>query len=90
MFAGEQHHSAPTLDGQWVPPSAALGSLTTWDINGLLGRWQSSYGFFGSSSTATEVASFTPAGIEAAATLLQAQEKSLGFAVQTRLRAGEN
>jgi len=41
MFAGEQHHPEPTPEGQWVPPSAALG---TWEITGLLGRWKRSYG----------------------------------------------
>lgn len=38
VVASEHHHSAPTLEDQWVPPSAVLGSWTTWDINGLLGR----------------------------------------------------
>lgn len=55
-----------------------------------MGRWQNSCGFFGSSSSATEVDSFTPAGIKTTAPLLQAQEISLGFAVPTKLRAGEN
>lgn len=58
------------LEGQWVPPSAAFGSWTTRDINGLLGMWQSSYGFFGSSSKVTEIPSFTPDGTERTAPLL--------------------
>lgn len=47
-------------------------------------------GIFGSSSIATELASFAAAGIESTALLLQAQKTSLGFAVQTKVRAGEN
>lgn len=59
-----------TLQGQWVPPSAAFGSWTARDINGLLGMWQSSYGVFGSSSKITEISSFTPDRTETTAPLL--------------------
>ncbi|XP_064525790.1 interleukin-13 receptor subunit alpha-2-like isoform X1 [Pseudopipra pipra] len=66
VFAGEQHHSVHTPEGQRVPSSAGFSSWTAWDING---RWQSSYGVFGSSSTVTEISSFTPDGIETTALL---------------------
>lgn len=45
--------------------------------------------FFGPSSRTSNVAFFPLAGTEAAALLLQAQERSLGIAVESKLRAGE-
>lgn len=76
VFAGKQHPPAQP----WRSVGASKCHIwTAQDTNGLLGMWQSSYGFFGSSSTVTDISSFTPAGIETTMALLASTGELFGL-----------
>lgn len=76
VFAGKQHPPAQP----WRSAGASKCHIwTAQDTNGLLGMWQSSYGFFGSSSTVTDISSFTPAGIETTMALLASTGELFGL-----------
>lgn len=85
---GQSTPPSKTLEGQWVPPSAAFGSWTAGDINGLLGHSRAAMGFLALVAGSQRYLHLLLVELKPLLHFSQAQERSLGFAVQTKLRSG--